>query len=640
MAKSKSTKNTSKSIEDIKTKEIETYKSARDAVKLIRDTFEEKEAMLLGKTLDSTVKSTKSRVYDPRLSTIAFERMSRVMAQIPTGTIRALTAQDKGKTAFMNLIHTKYILPNANTQYDILTKFKLLDIYSLVYGSMFALVDYVVTDSYQGPDFHIIPIRNVVPQQGKYTLNDCDYVFVKSNVTKKWLLSRDTKNWKNIDKLIEASKGGTSKDFDDQTYTEKKQGDEASGALSKMKDNYDIITKYERDRWLTFEEKTGIILRDCENPHKNGKLPVVGKHAFPLLDRFYGLGEFERGRSLQNAINSLINLYLDGIKMSLFPPMKVYLPDILGSSLKQEPGAFWILKNNNPNAISQMAISPQGISTFQSTYQFMVASLFNQSGSSNTSITKDTDPTQGKTPQALKMQAARESARDNFDRFMMEKTIEEIFDRFADLMATKQEKPIKLNLMAKELQDIAQQYPDAVEMFESNEMGAVTIKPQEIKGATYKFYIDPGTTLKRDEQSENEVSTQLMTFIAQMPGAAEQIAKDGKVRLGNKVIDFGELMKRSVITSGLQDSEKIITDMTPEDMAKANFEQQQLQGMMGGQGMPQGGQSQMPQGAPQQIPQQMPQDMGMQPPQQYGFEDPNSLAVMQELENYVRAGSQ
>ena len=90
-------------------------------------------------------------------------------------------------------------------------------------------------------------------------------------------------------------------------------------------------------------------------------------------------------------------------------------------------------------------------------------------------MSREADISQGKTPQALKQMAMREGARDNFDRFMLEKTMEQVTDRFVDLIAKKQEKPIKLQLLAKELEEVSKIYPDAVQMFESNNMGEVIV---------------------------------------------------------------------------------------------------------------------------------------------------------------------
>lgn len=641
-------KKTTKSIAKVKdstkdslaTKFWTDYTSGYESIATVRDTWEEKEAMMMGHTIDSITKSeTKSKVFDPRLSTISFERMMRVTAQMASGKIQALTKQNKGKSVFMNLIHQNYVIPNANTQYDILTKFRLLDFYSFVYGSMFALVDYMVTDTYVGPDFHILPIRNVVPQAGKYNLNDSDYVFVKYRVSKEWLLKQRVGTWKNIDKLIDVE--GSSSD-DDDTHNETRYSGQRKDKL------YDIYTKYERDRWVTVSKDGKYTLRDIANKQMEGELPVVEKHAFPLLDRFFGLGEFEKGRTLQLATNSLINLYLDGVKMSIYPPYKVYLPDIVAQTLDQRPGAMWVLKNNNPNAISQVSISPQGINSFQSTYQFLIASMMNQAGTTDTSVSREADISQGKTPQALKQMAMREGARDNFDRFLIEKTIEKIYDRFINLIATKQEKPIKLQLLAKELEQVSEIYPDAVEMFETNEMGEVVIDPKEIKDVKYKYFIDAGSTMKKDETIENETLTNLIALILKIPGAIEQAKQTGKVVFGDKVVEFAELLKRYIMTSGIQDSDKLITDVKNDAGALPGIEQdsemQSMMGMQSGQppqpqmgGMPP---EAMMQGQPMQQPmaQPMPQQAPM-PVDTNGL-SPESLQVINDLQNYVRTNSQ
>lgn len=620
---------------------VDQYTRDFDNISSIRNTWEDKEAMLLGVPTDSQSKSTKSKVFDPRLSTIVFERAARVAAQTPTGRVQALTRADAGKNQLMNLVLTKYIYPNAKTQFDLLTKMRLLDVYSNVYGSFGWLVDYHVRPDYVGPDVSLIPIRNIIPQSGKH--NDLDYCFVRSVVSKKWLLSRDTKNWKNIDKLLEQSSNkGAIQDTDYDSFSEKTYNQQ--GMVNPDKDDFEqieIITRYEPDRWITFSKDAKLILRDIKNPQCNGKLPVIMKHAFPVVDRFFGLGEFERGQTLQMAINSLINLYLDGVKMSIFPPLKVYLPDLVAKTINYEPAAKWVLKNNNPNAITQMQFSPQGLSSFNSTYNFLLAALSNQAGTTDTSISSDADITQGKTPQALKMMAGRENARDSWDRFMLEKSLEETFDRFVDLVATRQEKPIKLHLFKEEMEMISQSHPDLAEMYESGEYGEVVIKPDNLtdkekktkkskdgkdeeyeeRTTKYKFFIDQGTTLKKEEVEQNQSLTAIFGLIFKIPGALEQAMESGKVTIGTKVIHVDEALSRWIQTSGLTDSDKIISEMTPEEEAE---KEAQVQAMMQQAIQQQIGQGQpaMP-GQPMQGGQPMPQQG-----QPVNFEDPNMQSLM------------
>jgi hypothetical protein len=553
------------------------WKSAWDYFHPIRATWDEKEALVVASLKDSISQNTKSQVYDPRLLTIVLERVYRVMAQLPSGKVQALSKKDRGKSLFMDLALNNYVVPNATTQFDILTKHRMVDFYSNLYGSFGCLVDWVVRDDYIGPDYYMIPIRDLVPQPKKISIDDCDYVFVKTKVSRAWLKQRDTKTWVNIDKVLEASKGkqGTTyKDMEDQSFVEHKFDD----IFSEEFDNHrevTLVTKYMRDRWVTVAPDFNLIVRDIENPHKNGKLPVVVKHAFPLIDRFHGLGEFEKGMSLQHAINSLINLYLDGVKYSIFPPTKIDLAGVVPSTIKLEPGAKWIIKNGQMEAIQSHQISPQGTQTFQQTFSFLVSEVLNLAGTTDTSNADGIDPAMGKTPHAIQFLSQRQNARDAWDRFMMEKFVEDVYDRFIDLLVCKQEKPIKMHLFDEELQQIAKYNPDVVDIFESGQAGELTIKPMDIKETNYMFRIDAGSSYKRDELAEKQEIDAKIAMILQLPGAPEQIAQTGGVAMGDTYIDFAELLKRSGMTSGIQDWEKIFLSL----------EEAQAEGKLGDMGM-------------------------------------------------------
>ena len=105
------------------------YSADKDAIRTVVDTFDEKESMLISKVEDSL--SFKSKVTDSRLSTIIWERAGRVMGQMPSGVVKALTMKDKGKSMLMDVILQRYIQPNANSQFTHLTKLRMWDLYSI-----------------------------------------------------------------------------------------------------------------------------------------------------------------------------------------------------------------------------------------------------------------------------------------------------------------------------------------------------------------------------------------------------------------------------------------------------------------------------------------------------------------------------
>jgi hypothetical protein len=588
------------------------YQAAWDALTTIRGTWDDKESILISRLNDSVSPQFKSRVTDSRLSTIVWERSARVMAQLPSGDVQALTRADQGKNLLMGLVLQRYIEPHANSQWDLLTKLRMWDLYSMVYGTMPMLVDYRISDDYIGPDCWLISPRSWTPQPGKVSIQDSDYTFIDSWVSVSWLNTRlNLQGWDKakVGEVIDKAKeGGNTKTQDD---SNKRSVVERSRFSSFPKETgpaaqVRITTKYEAGadgHWVTFApDYENAILRDIPNPHKNGRIPVVLKHCFPLIDSIIGLGDFERGKTLQFAMDSLINLYMDGVKMSIFPPMLVNAGSVAAmSSLKYQPAARWLV--NGPNAIERFDVSPAGLNTFQSTYQFLSGSLLNQNGTSDTTTTvqNTSDPQMGKTPQALQQQAARESARDNWDRYMMEKSVEDLYERFINLLSINQEKPINLHVFDKEIKQIADSgYPDIMDVFESNKAAKVTITKKQLGGVDYTYNIDASSTMQADQQKEHNTLTEVITAFTQNPRLGYMLKQEGKE------LHIGQAIERWLQSSGIQDADEIITDIPPE------------QAQQGGGGMPPG---MMPKrvlninykDAPPDIQAQMEQQDGFQP---------------------------
>lgn len=601
------------------------YATDKTAIQNIVDTFDEKESMLISKVEDSM--SFKSKVTDSRLSTIIWERAGRVMGQLPTGMVKALSIKDKGKSTLMDIILQRYIQPNANAQFSHLTKLRMWDLYSMVYGVMPMMYDYRIDDDYVGPDSWLIPIRNWIPQKGKLTMQDSDYCHVENYVSVRWLqtkLKAKNGDWEKtaLKYIIESAKEGSrmQKESRDESYVENDREQSKQGSKGKAS-QVKIVTRYEAGedgRWVMFcPDYDNKIIRDIVNPHKNGKIPIVLKYCFPLVDSIYGLGDFERGKTLQYAMDSLINLYLDGVKMSVFPPTIMNPNGIVASSVRYSPGARWL--ENIPNSIRPYNTNPQGLSTFQSTYQFLIGSILNQNGTTDTaaSASSTSDPGFGKTPEALKQLQARENTRDNWDRFMMEQSIEELYDGFVNLVSQKQPKPINLALFDEEITLIKDIYPDVEEILTESDSGAyaeLTVSKKEIGDTTYKYYIDASSTNRKDDAAQSEALSNLLLIVSKIPGLSQELAKNGLK------YNVGEHIKRIFATSGVEGYDKIVVGMTQEDMMKAEMESQgnmnQPQQTVGGPG----GEVTPPTMAePQAMQQPMPQmpgaDMQPMPPQ-------------------------
>lgn len=549
---------------------LDKYSRALDAQKDYRDTLDEREKLLLGR-LNSDTKGAKSQVNDQTFLTNVIKRTNSVMAQMPTGTSRFLGKKDKGKNLLMNLVLTKYIQPNAKSQFPMFIKFWLMEFYSSFYGAQDILMDYVVSKKYVGPDFKLIPRRNGIPQPGKPSIDECEHYFVRTDVNKTFLeQKRKDEKWDKevVEKLIKlADKKGKETDADNTSYVERDHQTELSNRTG-----VEIISMYERDKWTYFSPQIdNAIIFETNNSMLEGELPIVSKLSIPLIDRYSGLSDYERGISLQKGMNTALNLHIDSSKMRIYPMLKAYLPDIVARSLKYEPGNIIYMKNSNMQALQEMTFTGQSDNAFQTSYSTQKGSLLAAMQTSDTAISGAQDVGMGKTPQALKMQQMMNMEATNFNRKMLENSIERIFDNCVNLMANKQVKPIDITLLSDEVKQILENYDDVQEMIdmEGFDSGSakITIKPlKDKKNTPYRFFIDSGSTIKKDDLQENETLTSMIDLILKVPGAAEQIAQTGEVRFGDQVFSFGEMLKKWVITSGIEDSEKIVRTEEAQDM--------------------------------------------------------------------------
>jgi len=522
---------------------------------------------------DSISGTTKSQVFDPKLTTLTLERGYRVMAQLPTGKVKGISKNDIGGSKLMNLLLDKYVVPNANAQFDFLTKLRMTDIYSNVYGNFFVLVDWdVKPNGYVGPDIWLLNIRDVFPQVGAVSPEDSDYIIVRTWKPRSYFegLAKN-ESFKNIPKIIAKLEkiGGAKEAKDKSRATSKREEDQYPEAIAANKMGYfEVLTQFEKDRWVDFCVDADMEFRDIKNPQENDEIPIVCKYSIPLLDDFMGMGDFERGKSMQMTINSVWNLYLDAVKISIFPPALINKDYIAAmSSVKWGAAEKWLVRGPNiANAAQVLNLSPQGVQSFQNTYQVATASLLNQFGTTDTAVTQQTEAGFGKTPQALLMQQTRENTRDNADRFYMEQFLTKVMKKMVNLLSKKQPKAITLRLFEEEIKELKRSYPEIEENWDEKK-GKLTIPKSKIGTVIYDYEIVSGSTYAVDQKSQQENLVMLMQLFISNPQLMQMLSQEGYN------LKFGELFKRIISNSGIQDWDKIIEERTEEEQTEAILEQ-------------------------------------------------------------------
>lgn len=517
------------------------------------DDFDAYEAMVMSKTYDSVSKQTKSGITDGSTTTLYIERAARVVGQLPTGNMEATGKKDTGKAMFMDIIRQKYIYPNANAQFPFLVKIRLWQFYSSVYGNMPMFVDWnVAPNGYIGPDCWLWSPRNFIPQNGRVTVADMDYCHALVYVTPGYIedLIADIEegeidekagwNLDNLQELLKLSKNAThTPDTRRDTFIRRQRQSDSSRELM-------FATRFEagdEGKWITFAPDYGYLeLRNTDNPHGNNRIPFVTKASQPLFDSFYGLGDFQRAKPIQFALDGLTNFYFEGIKMNIYPPTVVNANGVVKHTISQTPGAIW--QETIPNSARRLETSTAGLSTFQSAASALRGSLLNQAGTTDTTVNQASanDPGFGKTPQALQALQQRESTRDNQDRFFLEQALEELINLMISLIPNMATEAIPVNLFADEVEQIKDAgYDDIIDMLEVSESGShakLKIKPSALKGVEYRFILDSGTTAKADKEAQKQALVDFLGMIGKFQNELDNIRQ--QTGMG---IDWSQIFK-------------------------------------------------------------------------------------------------
>jgi hypothetical protein len=560
--------------------EYEACKSAIKYFALDWDVYEDT-LMVQSRTADNL----HVRVSEGSLSSIVVERAARNMAQMPTGEVQALGLKNTGQSLLYQLLLTNWIQPNDNEQYDIETKLFLWSMYADVYGTMGMQYDLAYGPDYNGPISWLVPPRNLWPQQGRFSTQNSDY-FMVSN----FLSAYD------FEDLIATNQTDYDLDCINQRLLADKDKAVAPASTNDyLRHNpmwqyrrraqfydtgqYEIITKYEAGRgdnpgrWISFfadyEQK---IIRNIENPHQNGRIPIVLRYALPTLDSIIGLGAMEKGVLMQNAMDQLINMQIDYQKLRTYPPRKLVMQNVIMPTVRMQPSAKWGVTSMGDEG---PIILPESDQSKNQTYGFLKAALNNVNGNTTTEVNGGNSgtPQAGKTPAAIKSQGEDESTIDALYLKFQQKSQEALFEgQLSVLCAQASAKdsdpgdPIELYIYGDEIEQIVGEgYEDIADVLNwpGKAQGApvqdaksiqLKIPRSKLKNTRgIKFKIDGNSSLQQDQEVQHEQLTEIIQDYEKNATSVETL-----LNAGGQTIDFPSLYKQWLISGGIKNWTSIL----------------------------------------------------------------------------------
>jgi hypothetical protein len=588
--------------EELKDAYYEASKAAKDWFK----PFDEYER-LAGNKLSKSLAKNMPKVNDGSLAASLIETPMQVLPSMQSGKFTSDVRKEAWLNELANIIWRTKIVPNANTQATFYDK-ELIALYrSLKYGMQVRYNFYISTDKYTGSDWSLPYIRNYKKEPGKFSSDDCDYVFLDIYFTKMQLkkiidsIEKDIKvaktegrkpdtswNIKALKKLVNMSL--TTKEMEEQNIYEREKQIHASGIKISAAFNRGTGAPF-----YMFNDQLAIdeCVRTWENPDPTGDLPTTDQYCYETLESPYGIGRAELAGPTQNVLDYMTQAHVLATQIGLQPPKKLSgSTDTTNlNSLTFTPDALWQLGNASVDVV-QTASSVY--TQFPANFGLYKSQLQTLQGRTDGSVSAESgNPTFSKTQAGVKMQQDRTNSQDNYLRNKADTASAKMAEKMMNVHMAKMEGADILDVAQDDLEKLAKAgYFDDNPVTPEPSLQEIPIMYDEIR-STFKFEFDPRPEADEDEKNR---WLELIDISTSNPNVLPALQMSGYN------FDLGEAYKKVITASGADGWDKVLVKQEP---------QQQGFGMQG-----------EPQGAPD-------EDELQVTMQEYGVDEQTAMAVMQ-----------
>lgn len=559
---------------------------------------------------------------DGTLAAIIQEFPKRIIQQVPSGKVT--TTQSDVQSIVANFILTDKIIPNANSQADVLQKSWGTVGKGLTFGSCYSM-SFFSSDNGRYGDFRLIYIKDIFLEKGKLTFYDCKYTFVRA-----WYQESD------IDALIakEERLRKSSK-----TNGEKYEGEWDIAELKKLKDwvtqkedsaksagekerntraeGIEIIHGFQDGvgaEFLSFATGPELFVRTMKNKDPRGVMPIQVLYANIDFENPLGRGVVELSGGTQNVIDSMLQSYQYSRALNLAPPL-IKRGEFNKSQLKLQPNAIWDLGNNPQNSIESAKLDTTALNNFTNDYGLFKSQIIAMNNNGDTSVSAEVgNPGFSKTSAGVQAQNLKLGISDNYMRKQYERWISDVFESMLNLTFANKHGVEEIQLdkeTARKVRDIDPTAVDAKDVY--------IINWDEFT-ESLKFEVDASTSDKASTEAQLEALDSFFQRIEASPllqGILQQYPE--------KAV---ELWNQYTALTGVEDQEKLAIDADQFAADQAAAQQAQVAQAVQPQVDPN---AQMPQIDPTMIPEgevmQEP-EMTELPPQALEAMEPQPMSSM------------
>ena len=568
---------------------------------------------IAGNKISALIAKNMPRVNDGSLAASLIETPMNVLPFMQSGKFKSTNLKKKWVGELANIIWNNKIVPNANTQASFFDKEQIALYRSLKYGAQPRYNFFVSTDKYTGSDWSLPYVKNLKLEPGKFSVDDCAYVFLDIFFTKLQLKNiiagdSDEGGWdkKALQELVDGAM--TSKEMEEQNINERDKAINASGIKLTACFNRGIGAPF----YMFSKQTSDKVVREWKNPDPTGDLPITMQYCFENLESPYGIGRVELAGATQNVLDYFTQAHVLATQIGLQPPKKISgsADQVNFNSLTWTPEAIWQTGNAN---VEVMQTTNSVYTNFPTNYGLYKSQLMNLQGRTDGSVSASSgNPQFSKTSAGVNQQETRTNAQDNYLRSKA--------DSASAKMAEKMMNVHMAQMKGADLLDIAEDDRSRLMLsgyFDENptteDIPSIEEIPIEYEALrdTFRFEYDP-----RPEANDEEKNRwlEIVDIVTSNPNAIPAIEKSGYR------FDLGEAVKRAIQASGADGLDKVLVKMTPEETQMMTQQQMAT--------------SQIP-GQPTEIPTEMttqeaPQGEDVQTTMDmYGIDENTAMAVME-----------
>lgn len=575
---------------------------------------------LAGNKLSKSLAKNMPRVNDGSLAASLLETPMQVFPSMQTGKFVSQNRKEAWLNELANIIFKTKIIPGATTQASWYDK-ELIALYrALKYGAQPRYNFYVSTDNYTGSDWSLPYIRNVKLEPGKFSVDDCDYVFLDVHFTKlqlKKIIEDNKKNkesgWnlKALQKLVDASM--TTKEIEEQNINEREKKINASGIKTTICFNRGFGSPF---YMFSKHLEEGECLREWKNEDPTGDLPITMQYCYETLESPYGIGRIELAGPTQNVLDYMTQAHVLATQIGLQPPKKLKGPIDTANlnSLTFTPDALWQLGQAD---IDVVQTTSSVYTQFPNNFGLYKSQLQTLQGRTDGSVSAESgNPNFSKTSAGVKMQQERTNSQDNYLRNKADDASAKMVTKMMNIHVAKMQGADILDVAEEDIERLrkAGYFDDNPNTPEPSE-GEIEIMYEDLKD-TFTFEYDPRPEADEDEKNR---WLELIDIATSNPNVLPAVEQSGYR------FNVGEAFKKVISASGADEWEKVLVQIDPEELINSDAEQ------LGPDGLPiqepdmevQSGQEMAPE-----VPQNQPEDELTVTMQEYGVEEDVATAII------------